>query len=81
MKNPGHKPGFLPVFLKGLDIDIIISGGMGATAQQLFEQNNIEVVVGAAGITDEIIKKYISGEVKSTGSICTEHAHEGHCND
>ncbi len=27
--NPGHRPGFLPVFLKEKGTDIIISGGMG----------------------------------------------------
>lgn len=80
IQNPGHRPGYLPVFLKEHNVDIIISGGMGATAQQLFEQNNINVVVGASGSSDEVVEKYINGEIKSTGSICTEHAHEGHCN-
>jgi len=45
--NPGHKPGYLPVFLKEQKADIIIAGGMGGTAQDLFRENGIEVVVGA----------------------------------
>ncbi|AOR24154.1 NifB/NifX family molybdenum-iron cluster-binding protein [Clostridium taeniosporum] len=79
--NPGHKPGYLPVFLKGHDVNVIIAGGMGATAQELFKENNIEVIVGIEGLCDDIIQKFIKSELKSTGSICTEHAHEGHCND
>ncbi|WP_352420350.1 NifB/NifX family molybdenum-iron cluster-binding protein [Proteiniborus sp.] len=79
--NPGHRPGFLPVFLKGQDIDVIISGGMGETAQQLFNEKGIEVIVGAQGLCDAIIQKYIDGELKSTGSVCREHQHEGHCNE
>lgn len=81
VQNPGHRPGFLPVFLKDLGANVIISGGMGETAQQLFNQNGIEVVVGASGNCDDIVQRYIKGELKSTGSICKEHEYEGHCND
>jgi predicted Fe-Mo cluster-binding NifX family protein len=80
IQNPGHKPGFLPVFLKGKNANVIIAGGMGETAQQLFRDNEIEVVVGAQGLCDDVVQKYINGELKSTGSICTEHQHEGNCN-
>lgn len=79
--NPGHRPGFLPVFLKDLNVNVIIAGGMGETAQELFNQNGIEVVVGAQGFSDDAVQKYINGELKSTGSVCREHEHEGHCND
>jgi predicted Fe-Mo cluster-binding NifX family protein len=79
--NPGHKPGYLPVFLKEQKADVIIAGGMGETAQVLFNEQGIEVVVGAQGNTDDVVKLYIVGRLKSTGSVCTEHAHEGHCND
>ncbi|SEW44717.1 NifB/NifX family molybdenum-iron cluster-binding protein [[Clostridium] fimetarium] len=79
--NPGHKPGFLPVFLKEQKADVIIAGGMGETAQNLFNEQGIEVVVGAQGLLDDVIKQYMSGALKSTGSVCTEHTHEDHCND
>lgn len=81
IENPGHKPGFLPVFLKEKETDVIIAGGMGEMAVQLFNENGIEVIVGAAGLTDDVMDQFIGGELHSTGSICTEHAHEGHCND
>ncbi|NMB27462.1 MAG: dinitrogenase iron-molybdenum cofactor [Tissierellia bacterium] len=77
--NPGHKPGFLPVFLKEKGADVIISGGMGGTAQQLFDDNGIQVVVGAEGDCDGVVEDYLNGKLKSTGSVCEEHAHEGHC--
>ncbi|RDU25014.1 NifB/NifX family molybdenum-iron cluster-binding protein [Anaerosacchariphilus polymeriproducens] len=79
--NPGHKPGYLPVFLKEQKAEVIIAGGMGETAQDLFAENGIEVIVGAQGNVDDVIQQYIAGILKSTGSVCTEHAHEGHCND
>ncbi|GAA0179849.1 NifB/NifX family molybdenum-iron cluster-binding protein [Clostridium sediminicola] len=79
--NPGHRPGYLPVFLKEQGANVIIAGGMGGTAQQLFNEKGIEVVVGAQGLCDDVTNVYLEGKLKSTGSICSEHAHEGHCND
>lgn len=79
--NPGHRPGYLPVFLKEKGADVIIAGGMGETAQQLFAQNDIIVVVGAEGKCDDAIERYLSGQLVSTGSICSEHQHEGHCGE
>lgn len=81
IQNPGHRPGFLPKFLKELKVDVIISGGMGETAQQLFKENHIDVIVGAKGNNDNVIEQYLKGQLKSTNSVCTEHQHEGHCNE
>lgn len=79
--NPGHRPGFLPVYLAERNIDIVISGGMGATAQSLFEEKGIDVIVGAEGTLDEVIGLYTSGKLKSSDHVCSDHAYEGHCND
>ncbi|WZL73944.1 NifB/NifX family molybdenum-iron cluster-binding protein [Clostridiaceae bacterium 35-E11] len=81
LPSPGHRPGFLPPYLAQKGINMIIAGGMGATAQELFKENNVSVVVGAQGTIDDVIEQYVNGTLISTGSVCTEHAHEGHCND
>ena len=81
IQSPGHKPGFLPVFLNEKGANVIIAGGMGEHAQELFAQNNIQVVVGAVGSIEENVDQFIKGALKSTGSVCTKHEHEGHCND
>ena len=39
--NPGHKPGFLPIFLHEQGVTVIISGGMGGGAITLFNEKNI----------------------------------------
>ena len=77
--NPGHKPGFLPNFLNGLEVKVIISGGMGGGAIDIFNQHNIEVVVGNLGPAEEMVKNYLLGSLKSTGSVCHQHAHHGDC--
>jgi predicted Fe-Mo cluster-binding NifX family protein len=79
--NPGHRPGYLPVFLRENGVDVIIAGGMGGTAQQLFADNGIEVVVGVEDESDKVVEKYLKGQLVSTGSICSEHQYEGRCSE
>lgn len=80
-QNPGHRPGFLPNFLKELGVDVVISGGMGETAQQLFVQNNIKVIVGAKGYCDDVVEQYLNGRLKSRENICREHQHKDFCHE
>lgn len=81
IQNPGHKPGFLPNFLADKGVGVIIAGGMGGGAVEIFNERNIEVVVGAEGDSREAAEAYLRGELKSTGSICHEHEHAGECGE
>lgn len=47
--NPGHRPGFLPNFLADMGVAVIISGGMGGGAVDIFNERGVEVVLGAQG--------------------------------
>ena len=71
--NPGHRPGFLPNFLGDMGVDVIISGGMGGGAVEIFNDRNIEVIVGAQGEARAAVESYLRGELKTTGTICHEH--------
>ena len=73
--NPGHKPGFLPNFLNDMGVNVIISGGMGGGAIDIFNEKGIEVIVGASGNAREAAEAYLKGSLKSTGSVCHEHNH------
>lgn len=79
--NPGHKPGFLPNFLNDMGVNVIISGGMGAGAIDIFNEKGIEVIVGATGKAQDVVGEYLKGSLKSTGSVCHEHQHHGECGD
>lgn len=79
--NPGHRPGFLPNFLHDKGVNVIISGGMGSGAIDIFNEKNIEVIVGASGDTKEAVKSYLRGTLKSTGSVCHEHQHHNECSE
>ena len=80
VQNPGHRPGFLPVFLHEKGANVIISGGMGGGAVDIFNQKGIKVVTGAAGDAEKAAGDYLHGALKSTGFVCHEHEHSGDCN-
>ena len=68
---PPHEPGLLPRWLHELGTDVIIAGGMGRRAQQLFAQNGITVVVGAPDETPEqLASAYLSGTLQAGENIC-----------
>ena len=68
---PGHQPGVLPRWLHEKGANVIIASGMGQRAQQLFAQNDIEVVVGASDDTPEqLVSAYINGTLEAGENIC-----------
>lgn len=79
VQNPGHKPGFLPNYLNDLGVNVIISGSMGGGAIEIFNEKDIQVVVGAAGDAEETVDRFLAGKIKSTGSVCHEHQHKDSC--
>ncbi|MBP2666463.1 MAG: putative ATP-binding protein [Firmicutes bacterium] len=79
--NPGHKPGFLPNFLNDMGVNVIISGGMGAGAIEIFNEKGIEVIVGAMGPAKVAAEQYLKGVLQSTGSVCHEHQHHDECGE
>ena len=75
LENPGHRPGFLPNFLADHGVEVIISGGMGGGAVDIFNERGVEVVIGASGPARSAADRDLSGELKTTGSVCHEHSH------
>lgn len=73
--NPGHKPGFLPVFLHEKGVNIIIAGGMGQAAANIFNDNGIKVICGASGSIENVAKSFVENTLHSSGSLCEGHDH------
>jgi len=73
--NPGHKPGFLPNFLGDKGVEVIIAGGMGGGAVEIFNSRNIKVVTGAQGDALAAAEAFCRGELNSSGDVCQEHMH------
>ena len=71
LRPPAHQPGVLPQWLNEQQADVIIAGGMGRRAQQLFAQNNIRVVIGASDQSPEqLVEAYLNGTLETGNNIC-----------
>ena len=79
--NPGHRPGFLPNFLADHGAKVIISGGMGGGAVDIFNERDVEVVVGAQGDAKAAVLAYLDGTLISTGAVCHNHEHADECGE
>ena len=63
--NPGHKIGYLPNFLNEMGVNVIISGGTGGGAIDIFNEKGIEVVIGASGAAKTAAEEYLQVNLKS----------------
>jgi len=71
VQAPAHQPGLLPVWLSERGANMIIAGGMGMRAQNLFSQQNIEVVVGApAEDPRQVAESYLAGSLQTGPNVC-----------
>ncbi|MEJ2096798.1 MAG: NifB/NifX family molybdenum-iron cluster-binding protein [Deltaproteobacteria bacterium] len=68
---PPHEPGVLPQWLKEMGANVIIAGGMGQRAIQLFDQAGIQVVTGAPVEDPEmLVKDYLKNKLVVGDNVC-----------
>jgi len=70
LSNPGHEPGFLPQFLAERGVNCIVAGGMGPRAQMLFDEKNIDTIVGVQGSISETITALERGSLSGGETLC-----------
>ncbi len=69
--SPGHEPGLLPAWLSGQGVTVVVAGGMGSRAQSLFNQNGVEVVTGATGVSPQkLVEDYLRGSLVTDANFC-----------
>ena len=68
---PPHEPGVLPKWLGEQNVNVIIAGGMGMRAQDLFAANNIKVIVGAsAETTENLVAAFLDNSLETGDNVC-----------
>jgi len=72
-----HQPGQMPMFIRELGADVILAGGMGPRAVDIFNSFGIEVATGAVGNVRNVVDAYLRGEVK--GIVPCNHDHSDGC--
>jgi len=70
---PPHQPGLLPSWLAQRGVNMVIAGGMGQRAKDLFDKCNIKVLIGAPQESPEkLVGDYLKGSLK-LGENCCDH--------
>ncbi|NMC42579.1 MAG: ATPase [candidate division Zixibacteria bacterium] len=68
---PPHQPGLLPPWLAERGATVIIAGGMGQRALDLFAQQGIQVVIGAPAETPEkLVQDFLAGTLQAGANVC-----------
>ncbi|MFX0014050.1 MAG: NifB/NifX family molybdenum-iron cluster-binding protein [Promethearchaeota archaeon] len=65
--------------LRDYNVDVMLCGGLGRRAIQLFEQFGIEVYIGAHGTVEDAIKQYNRNKLRmaTDKDACEEHKYRG----
>lgn len=68
---PPHEPGLLPPWLAEKGASVVIAGGMGSRAQQIFAENGVEVICGAPPVAPlEAVKRHLAGTLELGENVC-----------
>lgn len=71
----GH--GALAGVLGGLDVDVLICGGIGGGAQMALASAGIKLFGGVVGDADEAVARYLDGTLAFNPDVrCNHHDHE-----
>jgi predicted Fe-Mo cluster-binding NifX family protein len=73
---PNHQPGVIPQFIHSQKANVMIAGGMGPRAIDLFGQLGIDVATGVQGKVKDIVEAYLRGEIH--GIVACEHHGQDH---
>ncbi|MBF0301389.1 MAG: NifB/NifX family molybdenum-iron cluster-binding protein [Oligoflexia bacterium] len=68
---PPHEPGKLPPWLASHGVNVILTGGMGKRALDLFDEKGIKVIVGvSADKPEELVEKYMKKALVGGQNVC-----------
>lgn len=86
VENPyftNHTPGVVPHFINTQKANVMIAGGMGPRAIDIFQSVGIEVATGVGGQVENVLKAYLEGKVQGIEPCAHDHDHpeeRGGCN-
>ncbi|MDD2525161.1 MAG: NifB/NifX family molybdenum-iron cluster-binding protein [Bacteroidales bacterium] len=71
IKPPKHEPGLYPAWVSEKGATIVIAGGMGEKAQELFRKENIELFIGAEfKDPKDLVIDFLTGNLKTGSNSC-----------
>jgi predicted Fe-Mo cluster-binding NifX family protein len=83
LSPPPHEPGVLPKWLAEQGATDIIAGGMGQMAIKIFNQNGVNVFVGAPQLSaKELAEGFLNESLSFNANYCDhdhDHKHDHNC--
>jgi predicted Fe-Mo cluster-binding NifX family protein len=75
-----HEPGMVPAYIQQHHADVMIAGGMGRRAIELFEQAGVEACTGAEGTVEKTLEAFFAGKLLMSAACkeSIEHHHHDH---
>lgn len=75
---PPHEPGVLPKWLHDLGANVVIAGGMGHRAIDLFTQAGIKVITGApVDAPEALVLNFLNNSLSTGDNLCAGGADHG----
>jgi len=68
-----HQPGAVPRFVRDMGADVIIAGGVGPGAIEMFHAFGIDVATGATGTVMTALGAYLRGEHRGVVPCAHDH--------
>jgi len=78
IENPyftNHTPGVVPHFIHTHKANVMLAGGMGPRAIDIFQSLGIEVATGVGGQVENVLNAYLGGRVSGTAPCAHDHPH------
>ncbi|MBQ2953507.1 MAG: NifB/NifX family molybdenum-iron cluster-binding protein [Clostridia bacterium] len=72
----GHGHGALAAVLAGLQVDVLICGGIGGGAQAALQRIGVELCAGVSGSADEAVAAYLAGTLSCYAGATCGHRHD-----
>lgn len=79
LEAPPHQPGILPQWLSQHGCNLVIAGGIGHRAIDIFAQKGIGVVTGAPSLSpEEVVMAFLNNGLITGGNLCDQPGfHQG----
>jgi len=59
-------------------VSLVITGGIGKPALDALKEKGLEVIKGASGTCEEVLEKYLAGNLDDRNVTCNHHGEHHH---
>ena len=59
-------------------VSLVITGGIGQPAVNALKEKGLEVIKGASGKCEDVLEKYLTGQLYDQNAICNHHGEHHH---